>query len=219
METIKHLLPADIEKNSFLIIKEELKKMQIKIPEEVEPVVMRVIHTTADFDYVSSLCFSEDALSIGINALKNGAAIVTDTNMALAGINKSALKKLGCNSYCFMADEDVAKEAESLGITRAAVSVKKALRLFGDGKERFIYAVGNAPTALLELCDSIEGGFCPDLVIAVPVGFVNVVEAKDKMAGLCRKNGIPCIVSHGNKGGSTVSAAILNAMIYDELSS
>ena len=94
METIKHLLPADIEKNSFLIIKEELKKMQIKIPEEVEPVVMRVIHTTADFDYVSSLCFSENALSIGINALKNGAAIVTDTNMALAGINKSALKTI-----------------------------------------------------------------------------------------------------------------------------
>ncbi|MBP5695817.1 MAG: precorrin-8X methylmutase [Treponema sp.] len=206
METFKHVLPSDIEKNSFLIIKEELEKMQVKIPKEEEPVVMRVIHTTADFDYVSSLCFSKDAVSIGINALKSGAAIVTDTNMALAGINKTALKKLGCNSYCFMADGDVSEKASSLGLTRAAVSMRKAALL----NEKIIFAIGNAPTALIEICSLIEQGFRPELVIGVPVGFVNVVPAKEMLMRM----DVPYIVNRGRKGGSNVAAAICNALLY-----
>ncbi len=212
---IMTIKPTEIEKKSMEIIDDKLAQRGITLPGEYAHIIKRAIHTTADFDFAGNMEFIGDVKGVDLR----DTVIITDTNMTLSGLSKPGLGKLSARALCFMADEDVAKEAESLGITRAAVSVKKALRLFGDGKERFIYAVGNAPTALLELCDSIEGGFYPDLVIAVPVGFVNVVEAKDKMAGLCRKNGIPCIVSHGNKGGSTVSAAILNAMIYDELSS
>jgi len=206
MEIVKHILPSDIEKESFRIIKDELEKKAVQIPRDQEPVLMRVIHTTADFDYVESLCFSQDAVSVGIKALKNGAAIVTDTNMALAGINKKALEKLGCNSYCFMADEDVGKKASELGVTRAAVSMQKASIL----KEKIIFAIGNAPTALIEICNLIEKGFRPELIIGVPVGFVNVVAAKE----MIMKTNVPFIVNRGRKGGSNVAAAICNALLY-----
>ncbi len=186
--------------------------MGVRLSPDFDFIIKRVIHTTADFDFAKSLEFSDGVLGIKLA----GATIITDTNMTLTGISKPGLNKLGAKGLCFMADEDVASEATNLGITRAAVSVKKAVDLFSHETDRLVYAVGNAPTALLELCDQIEAGFRPMLIIAVPVGFVNVVEAKEAVVEVCKKYDIPYIVSYGRKGGSTVSAAILNAMIYHE---
>ena len=197
--------PEEIEKRSFEIIESELKGKYI--PEEIRPIVMRVIHTTADFDYAENLYFSENAVENFREALHKGAVIVTDTNMAKAGINKSALARCGCDAVCFMSDEDVAENARKNGTTRAAASVGKAAAL----NRPVIYAVGNAPTALLALCEHIKkGSFRPEFVIGVPVGFVNVVQSKEMIISA----GIPCIVSRGRKGGSTVAAAICNALLY-----
>ncbi|MDR4022344.1 MAG: precorrin-8X methylmutase, partial [Eubacteriales bacterium] len=166
-----------------------------------------VIHTTADFDYADNLVFSENAVDIFIEKLKNGVNIVTDTNMALAGINKRVLNRLGIKAYCFMADDDVAKEASERGITRAAVSVEKASKLEGET----IFVVGNAPTSLIAIDRLVsEGKLSPSLIVGVPVGFVNVVESKK----LIMEGNVPYIVSKGNKGGSTVAAAIVNAVLY-----
>lgn len=171
------------------------------------PVIKRVIHTSADFDYADTLAFSQHAVEKGLAALRNGAGIVTDTNMAKAGINQRLLGQLGGQVHCFMADADVAEEAKANGTTRAHVSMDKAAKLTGP----LIFAIGNAPTALFRLCELLEQGLVrPELVIGVPVGFVNVVEAKERLLG-CP---VPSIVARGRKGGSNIAAAICNALLY-----
>ena len=201
----ENIKPMDIEKRSFEIITELLGDTVLE-PEN-ELVIKRVIHTTADFDYVKNLTFSPHAVSRGIQALRGGCDIVTDTQMARAGINKTILARLGGQVHCFMADEDVAKEAKERGVTRAIVSMEHAARL---GKP-CIFAIGNAPTALISIHELIEKGqLTPALVIGVPVGFVNVVESKE----LFVDSDVPHIIARGRKGGSNVAAAICNAMLY-----
>ena len=200
-----HMKPADIEKRSFAIITEELGGRTF--PDGVAEVVKRVIHTSADFDYADNLCFSPDAVEQAKAALEAGATIVTDTNMALAGISKPTLAKLGGKAVCLMADEDVAREARARGVTRATVSMEHAAKLDGP----LIFAIGNAPTALIRLHELIEeGAVSPALVIGVPVGFVNVVESKELFLG----GDTPYIIARGRKGGSNVAAAIVNALLY-----
>ncbi len=207
MRSIEYVLPGDIEKRSFEIIGEELKQRGIVLPPEQEPVTKRVIHTSADFEYAETLTFSKDAVRIARELLKRGADIVTDTNMAKAGINKKALEKLGGQVYCFMADEDVAREAKERQVTRATVSMERAAALPGP----VIFAIGNAPTALISLYELMEqGSFRPEFVIGVPVGFVNVVQAKE----LFLDSDVPFIINLGRKGGSNVAAAICNALLY-----
>lgn len=201
----KNIKPMDIEKRSFEIIGSLIGEG--KIDAENEAVVKRVIHTSADFDYVENLIFSEEAVKKGVGALKNGCDIVTDTQMAKAGINKTILGKLGGKVHCFMSDEDVALEAKQRGVTRAVVSMERAVAL----AKPCIFAIGNAPTALIRLHDMVkEEKLDPALIIGVPVGFVNVVESKE----LILASGIPHIVARGRKGGSNVAAAICNALIY-----
>lgn len=201
---LEYVLPADIEKRSFEIIESELVTA---IPPEKKPVVIRAIHTTADFDYAENLYFSENVIEKALQLLDSGVLIVTDTNMAKAGINKAALARHGCGCECFMADEDIVRTAKANGTTRAAASVDKAARL---GRP-VIYAVGNAPTALVRLCEHISAGsFVPELIIGAPVGFVNVVQSKEMLID----SGVPCIVARGRKGGSNVAAAICNALLY-----
>ena len=200
-----HMKPADIEKRSFAIITEELGGRTF--PEGVAEVVKRVIHTSADFDYADNLCFSPDAVERAKAALEAGATIVTDTNMALAGISKGTLAQLGGRAVCLMADEAVAREAKERGVTRATVSMEHAAKLDGP----LIFAIGNAPTALIRLHELIEAGaVSPALVIGVPVGFVNVVESKELFLG----GDTPYIIARGRKGGSNVAAAIVNALLY-----
>ena len=201
---LEYVLPADIERRSFEIIGSELER---EIPPEIKPVVMRVIHTTADFDYLDTLYFSPDVMETAMRTIRSGAVFVTDTNMAKAGINKPALARHGCSCECFMADPEIAAAAKANGTTRAAASVDHAALL----DKPVIYAVGNAPTALVRLSELIaENAFRPSLVIGVPVGFVNVVQSKEMLIA----SGIPCIVARGRKGGSNVAAAICNALLY-----
>ena len=207
MIQLEHVLPADIEKTSFSIIARELAQKEISLPEELAPIIMRVIHTTADFEYAQTLKFSPNVVEIIKNAVLNGADIVTDTNMALAGINKKTLAKFGGEAHCFMADEDVAKQAKELNLTRASVSMKRAAQI----QKPVVFAIGNAPTALVELCSLMQEGFKPVAVIGVPVGFVNVIPAKEMIMA----SGVPYIVNEGRKGGSTVAAAICNAILYN----
>ncbi len=175
-------------------------------------VIKRAIHTTADFDYAQNLVFSGQAVKRGTEALKAGAVIVTDTNMGLSGINKKRLSALGGEAFCFMADEDVALQAKEQGTTRAVASMEKAARLYGLQGRPLIFAVGNAPTALVRIYELIEEGLAvPALVIGVPVGFVNVVQSKELILTL---EDTPYIVARGRKGGSNVAAAICNALLY-----
>ncbi len=198
--------PMDIEKRSFEIITELLG--DTPIPKENELVVKRVIHTSADFDYAKNLVFSQDAVAKGIEALKNGCDIVTDTQMAKAGINKTILGKLGGQVHCFMSDPDVAAEAKERGITRAIVSMERAAAL----PKPCIFAIGNAPTALISIKEQMEKNkLHPALIIGVPVGFVNVVESKEL---IIESSLAPYIVARGRKGGSNVAAAICNALLY-----
>ncbi len=200
--------PEEIEKRSFEIITKELEEAGIKIDEKNAFVTKRCIHTSADFDYASTLIFSEDAVDKMKDLIRGGAYIVTDTNMALAGINKKKLESFGGKALCFMADEDVAKEAKERGITRAAVSMERAAML----DRKVIFAVGNAPTALVKLHEMMEEGrFKPEFVIGVPVGFVNVVWAKE----LFINSDVPYIINRGRKGGSNIAAAICNAVLYN----
>ena len=197
--------PMEIEQRSFEIITELLGN-RVLDPEN-ELVIKRVIHTTADFDYADNLTFSDHAVQKGIAALKGGCDIVTDTQMAKAGINKTILASLGGEVHCFMSDPDVAQEARSRGVTRAFVSMEKAAAL----EKPCIFAIGNAPTALIAIKELMEAGkLHPALIIGVPVGFVNVVESKEELIAA----GAPCIVARGRKGGSNVAAAICNAMLY-----
>lgn len=203
----RHKDPLDIERRSFQIIHAEVGARAAAFAPEELPVVERVIHTTADFSFLDSLTFTPGAVQAGLDALRAGATIVTDTNMSLAGVSKPALKKLGCKACCFMADPEVAAMAKAAGTTRAVQSMDRAADIEGP----LIVAVGNAPTALLRLRDLIEAGrIAPVLVIGVPVGFVNVVESKDAILSA----GCPSIVARGRKGGSTVATAILNALLY-----
>jgi len=204
-ETIK---PMDIEKRSFEIITEILGDR--KLDPENELVIKRAIHTTADFDYADNLVFSPHAVTRGIEALKGGCDIVTDTQMAKSGISKATLARLGGEVHCFMSDPDVAAEAKARGVTRALVSMEKAARL----DKPCIFAIGNAPTALIRIRELIDSGeLKPALVIGVPVGFVNVVESKE----LIIETDVPHIVARGRKGGSNVAAAIVNALLYQIL--
>ena len=205
---IDFILPSEIEKRSFEIISEELNKMGISIPEEQEPITKRVIHTSADFDYASTMTYSDGAIARAKELIKNGAHIVTDTNMALSGINKKKLAEYGGQVHCFMADEDVAKEAKERQVTRATVSMERAAAL----DVPVIFAIGNAPTALIQLHEMMESGkFTPEFVIGVPVGFVNVVAAKE----LFLNSNVPFIINKGRKGGSNIAAAIVNAILYN----
>ena len=202
---LKQVAPADIETRSMEIIRSELKE---PLDPANEAVILRAIHTTADFDYAKTLTFSPDAVKKGVAALKSGADIVTDTTMALSGINKRVLRKFGGEVYNFIADEAVAKEAKERGITRAAVSMERAAEM---GKH-LVYAIGNAPTALVRLYELWQDGQlpAPALIVGVPVGFVNVVEAKELILTM----DCPYIVARGRKGGSNLAAAIVNALLY-----
>lgn len=202
---IKIVEPSQIEKRSFDIISSRLGKTGL--PESEELILKRVIHTTADFDYAENLKFANNAVESAIEALKYGCGIITDTKMALAGISKKLLKRMGCSLNCYISDDDVAEEASRRGITRASVSMEKAL----GSRNNKIFIVGNAPTALIKLCELVQSGeLSPALIVGVPVGFVNVIESKELLKTL----DVPYIVAEGNKGGSNVAAAVMNAIIY-----
>lgn len=202
---LQRVAPADIEARSMELIGQELGERVF--PAEQLPVVKRVIHTTADFEYADSLVFSAGAVEAGVAAIRQGCTIVTDTQMAFSGVNKRVLEKFGGRAVCFMSDPDVAAEAKARGETRATVSMERAARLEGP----LVLAIGNAPTALVRACELIDAGeLKPALVIGVPVGFVNVVESKELLLTL----DVPHIVARGRKGGSNVAAAICNALIY-----
>lgn len=201
----QEMRPHEIEKKSFEIIEKELG--DTKLDPVQEPIIKRVIHTTADFDYVENLCFSKGAVTTMQDAIRSGACIVTDTQMAKAGINKKELAKYGGEVFCFMGDEDVAAAAKKNGSTRAAASMEKAAAM----GQKFIFVVGNAPTALIQLYELMQkGSVSPWGIIGVPVGFVNVTEAKELILGV----EVPYIVAKGRKGGSNVAAAICNALLY-----
>ena len=202
---LENIQPKEIETRSFEIITEELGDTPL-IP-GTELIVKRCIHTSADFDYAENLCFSPSAVEKAIEAIKNGACIVTDTQMAKAGINKKALAKYGGEVFCFMSDEDVAAKAKELGCTRATASMDKAASM---GKP-LIFAIGNAPTALVRLYELIqEKKISPYLIIGVPVGFVNVVQSKE----MIMETDTSYIVARGRKGGSNIAACICNALLY-----
>ena len=208
---IEHVQPGDIESRSFEIIATELAAKGIALDPEQDLIIRRAIHTSADFDYAETLKFSADAAGIARELIRNGADIVTDTNMALTGINKKRLAEYGGSVRCYMADPDVAAEARERGVTRASVSMEHAAADITANGRKTIFAIGNAPTALITLRDMYdEGIFIPDFIIGVPVGFVNVVEAKE----LILETDIPHIVNRGRKGGSNVAAAIVNALMY-----
>ena len=203
--------PMDIEGESMRRIQEELDARGIVLPPDRAAVVKRVIHTTADFDYGENLWFTSGAAEAGTAALKRGAAIVTDTNMARAGVSAAACERLGAERLCYMADPRMARRAGELGVTRAAAAVD----LWAELHPEAVFAVGNAPTALLRMAELIEEGrLRPALVIGVPVGFVNVVESKERIWSVCLERQIPAIVAMGRKGGSAVAAAICNALLY-----
>ena len=203
---LEKIKPMEIEARSFEIITQILGD-RVLDPEN-ELVIKRAIHTTADFDYAGDLVFSEHAVRTGIEALRAGCDIVTDTQMAKAGINKTILALLGGEVHCFMSDADVAAEAKARGVTRAFVSMEKAARL----QKPCIFAIGNAPTALAALEELMEAdALHPALIIGVPVGFVNVVESKELILAQHRA---PYIIARGRKGGSNVAAAICNALLY-----
>ena len=204
---IEYCKPSEIEKRSFAIIEEELAARGITLPEACASVIKRCIHTTADFDYATSLCFFDGAIKTFQNLIRQGAAIVTDTNMALSGINKKTLQKYGVSAHCYMSEEAIAKEAARRELTRAAVSMEYAMR--SDGP--VIFVIGNAPTALVTLYEHYKAhDYTPAFIVGVPVGFVNVEAAKE----LILQTDIPHIVNRGRKGGSNVAAAIVNAMLY-----
>lgn len=205
LDQIKIVKPTEIEKNSMAIITKELGDRTF--PALEEPIVKRCIHTSADFDYADNLVFSDSAVEKALEAIRNGASIVTDTRMAASGVNKRKLAEFGGQVYCFMDHEDVAREAKDRGCTRAVVCMERGSKIKGP----IIFAIGNAPTALIHLYELIrEGKADPVLVIGVPVGFVNVIESKEMFLG----SEIPHIIAKGRKGGSNIAAAICNALIY-----
>lgn len=202
---LENVKPMEIESRSFEIIGEELGDK--KLLPGTELIVKRCIHTSADFDYAENLCFSDHAVELALQALQQGASIITDTQMAKAGINKKVLSRYGGNVYCFMSDEDVAEAARKNGTTRATASMDKAAKM----DQKLIFAIGNAPTALVRLYELMKEGILkPELIIGVPVGFVNVVQSKE----LIMESDVPYIVAKGRKGGSNIAACICNALLY-----
>ena len=202
---LEKIMPREIEKRSFEIITQEPGERTFK--DQQEMIVKRCIHTSADFEYADNLCFSEHAVQKAMDAIKRGACIVTDTQMAKAGINKKALARYGGEVYCFMSNEDVAQAAKNNGTTRATACIDKAAQL----EKPVIFAVGNAPTALIRLYELIQDKkIKPELIIGVPVGFVNVVQSKE----LIMETDVPYIVARGRKGGSNIAACICNALLY-----
>ncbi len=209
--SIEIVKPEDIEKRSMEIITSELNGRTW--PEPQFSIVKRCIHTSADFDYADNLVFSEGAAEKGVAAVRGGADIVTDTKMAAAGINKKKLGLYGGSVHCYMSDDDVVAEAKKRGCTRATVCMERGADVAAT--KPVIFAVGNAPTALIRLCELVdEGKLEPALVIGAPVGFVNVVEAKEMLMETLDRHGIPYIVPKGRKGGSNIAATICNSMIY-----
>jgi precorrin-8X/cobalt-precorrin-8 methylmutase len=205
---LENVLPREIETRSFEIITQELGDR--KLDPEQELIIKRCIHTSADFEYADSLCFSENVVEQAMQAIKDGAIIVTDTQMARSGVNKRALARFGGEAFCFISDEDVIAMAKANGSTRASAAVDKAAQLEAEGK-KIIFAIGNAPTALVRIYELVqEGKLHPALVIGVPVGFVNVVQSKE----LIMETEVPYIVAKGRKGGSNIAACICNALMY-----
>ena len=203
--------PGEIERTSMAIIDAELAERGIAVAADVAPVVRRVIHATADFDFAQTLEFTPGAVACGVAALaERGMPIVTDTNMALAGISRPSRERLGVQARCYMAHPTVAKAARAAGTTRAVAAMERAV----TEHPQAVFAVGNAPTALFTLAEALEAGVRPSLVVGVPVGFVNVVEAKERILEACHACGVPAIVARGRKGGSTVATAICNALLY-----
>ncbi len=192
------------------IIARELEERGVCLPKENQAVIKRVVHATADFDFAQNLRFTPGAAEKGVRAFLSGAALITDTNMAAAGVSRPMLEKLHCPLRCYMAEEETARLARERGVTRAAVSMERAAREHPRG----VFAVGNAPTALLSLCNALEDGLRPALIIGVPVGFVNVTESKERLWALCERLSVPAIAAMGRKGGSTVAAAVCNALLY-----
>ena len=204
---LENVRPVDIERRSFEIITKELADMGRQLNPKTAPIVKRCIHTSADFDYADTLYFSDGVVDLALEAIRDGARIVTDTQMARSGINKRSLGKFGGEVICYMSDDDVAVQAKALGCTRAAVCMDKAAK----ENKNLIFAIGNAPTALVRLRELIDDGMIrPRLVIGVPVGFVNVVQSKE----LIMETDVPCIVARGRKGGSNIAACICNALLY-----
>lgn len=196
--------PMDIEKRSFEIIEEEMGMHNFS--EEEFKIVKRVIHTTADFEYKDLIYIKEGAIEEAKKLFKKGTKIYTDTNMALSGINKKALKDLNSTVQCFVAREDIAQIAKDRGITRSMAAVEKATE---EGIEFFVF--GNAPTALYKLMELMkEGKANPKFIIGVPVGFVGAAESKKEL----EKLDVPFITIKGRKGGSNVAASIVNALMY-----
>ncbi|MBR4226378.1 MAG: precorrin-8X methylmutase [Candidatus Methanomethylophilaceae archaeon] len=199
--------PDEIEAMSMATIVSELNGRTW--PEPQFSIVKRCIHTSADFDYADNLVFSEGAAEIGVKAIRSGAHIVTDTKMAAAGINKKRLAEYGGEVHCFISDDDVAKEAKERGCTRATVAMERGAEIAKS--HPVIFAIGNAPTALVRIAEMMdEGKLSPALIIGAPVGFVNVVESKE----IIMEHKAPFIVPKGRKGGSNIAATICNAMMY-----
>jgi precorrin-8X/cobalt-precorrin-8 methylmutase len=198
--------PNEIENKSFKIIQEELNEKNISIDNEILPTILRVIHTSADFDYAKITKFYNNAINSGINSIKTGCRIYADTNMIYAGVNKKKLKEFNCEIYTLVRDDEVEQIAKQRNVTRSIVGMEKAI---ADNKTN-IFVIGNAPTALFTLKKCIdENKVNPDLVIAVPVGFVGAEESKEEII----KTNVPCIVTHGRKGGSTIAVAIINSIL------
>ena len=202
--------PGQIERASMELIRAELLEQGVTLAKENEAVILRCIHASADFDYAANLRFTPDAVRRAKEALRRGTDLVTDTNMALAGISRPGLQKLGASAYCYMAEDFIAERAKAQETTRAAAAMDWA----AEHNPGAVFAVGNAPTALLRIAEQIREGLRPALVIAVPVGFVNVVESKERIFSACEEADIPCIAAMGRKGGSSIAAAICNALIY-----
>ena len=202
--------PGQIERASMELIRAELLEQGVTLAKENEAVILRCIHASADFDYAANLRFTPDAVQRAKEALRRGTDLVTDTNMALAGISRPGLQKLGASAYCYMAEDFIAERAKAQKTTRAAAAMDWA----AEHNPGAVFAVGNAPTALLRIAEQIREGLRPALVIAVPVGFVNVVESKERIFSACEEADIPCIAAMGRKGGSSIAAAICNALIY-----
>lgn len=205
---IENVKPADIEKRSFEIITETLEETDVDVDPRYAHIIKRCIHTSADFDYAHTMFFSEGVEEKIASVIKSGGYIVTDTKMALSGINKKRIEAYGSKVLCFIGDEDVAAAAKDRGLTRSYVSMEKA----ADLDKPIVFAIGNAPTALIAICELFKAGkLKPEAVVGAPVGFVNVVAAKK----LLMDSGIPCIVPRGRKGGSNIAAAIINAVQYN----
>ena len=198
------MTPNEIEAESFTIIDNEAGPHSFSSDEWL--IVRRMIHTSADFDYMKTVRFHPEAIFKGIEAIGKGKTIITDTTMAKSGINASGLARFGCRVTCLIQDSQVSQNALNAGNTRSAAAVDAALAEMEDG----IYVVGNAPTALLRLIELIKAGKArPALIIGLPVGFVNAAESKDELVAM----DYPNISNIGRKGGSTVAASVVNALV------